>query len=115
MGSGWALHRRVVQGRQDEVLVGLLPDQAHVLAGTRKVRHDRLAADAAHELLIQGGHGKGCPPELDAVGQGADGVDAVAEQVPVEQQAEAVVGVAAAADGVGPVGAVGGFQAVGGV
>ena len=76
---GRSLARRALrEGRQHEVLIRLLPEQAGGFARTGKVRHQRLAVCPLQKLDSQGGHRERRPPKLFAIRQGPDGMDVVA-------------------------------------
>ena len=100
----------LLERRQHEVLVGLLPHQPDRFARTGEVRHHRLALGPLQKLDSQRRHRERRPPELFPIGQGDDRTRPVAQQVPVEQQPKAVVPVATHRGGIRPGGAVGGHH-----
>ena len=99
---GW--RRRPV--RHDKVLLRFLPAQADPLARRRKVLPDTRARYVAQKLRAQRGHRRRGPVQLDAIDERHDRMLPVPEQVPVEEQPKAVVGVPTHAAGVGPTRAI---------
>ena len=85
-----------------KVLQGLLPLDRDALTCLGEVRHFRCSPGVLDDLFAQGRDQHRCPPKLDPIGQGPYRVRAVAQQVPVDQQAKAGGTVATANLGVRP-------------
>ncbi len=92
--------------RYDKVLQALLPLQADRLARCRKVGQHTRARYVVQQLRAQRGHRHRSPVQLDAIDERHDRMLPVPEQVPVEQQPKAVVGVPTHACRVGPIRAI---------
>ncbi len=103
---GRAVGGRCSPIRYDKVLLGFLPAQADRLTRRRKVLPDTRARYVAQKLRAQRGHRHRGPVQLDAIDARDDGMLAVPEQIPVEEQPKAVVGVATRGRGVGPTRAI---------
>ena len=78
--------------------------QRHRLILHWKVGHCTHPFRAPHKLFPQSGHCKRGAVELHPVGQGAHRIGTVSQQIPVEQQTEAVIAIAADAGRIAPLG-----------
>ena len=97
-------------GGNDKVLLCLLPLHRDSLTEFREVFDGMRLAQPRREFFSQRRHRHGAVRELLLVGIGSHRMPAVAEQVPVEQQAEAIVRVPTAVGRVGPFGARAGLE-----
>ena len=83
-----------------------MPHEPYLLPHVGKVAQQVVALYAGQELHAERCHAKGGRAELDPIGQGSHRMLAVAEQVPVHPQSEAIIPVAAGLQAILPVGTV---------
>ena len=76
---------------EHKILQTLLPEQGHVFVRLGEIAQRKLTARASEKFLSERGDGHRGVGELLVISEGFHCVDAIAEQIPVEQETKPIV------------------------
>ena len=95
----------------DKILLALLPLNTCLCPVLREIWQRERPTQACREFAqAQRSHGNRDVGKLHPIGQCPHGMDSIVQEIPVEQQAEPVVGIAAYLLGIAPARAIGGLK-----